>query len=62
MVGKRMEELFSAVKAAQMTADDWAVVSEGRELKLDEELNGRMYTTIKFPIMQGETPSGWLQH
>ena len=53
MVGKRMEELFSVVKAAQMTADDWAVVSEGRELRLDEELNGRMYTTIKFPIMQG---------
>jgi PAS domain S-box-containing protein len=53
MVGMTMEELFPAGKAAQMTADDWTVVSEGRELRLDEELNGRMYTTIKFPIMQG---------
>ncbi|MGA2480324.1 MAG: PAS domain-containing protein [Spirochaetia bacterium] len=53
MVGRRMEELFPAGKAAQMTADDWTVVSEGRVVRLDEELNGRMYTTIKFPIMQG---------
>ena len=54
MVGKTMPELFPAELAAKMTADDWAVVSQGEVLRLDEELNGRSFTTIKFPIVQGE--------
>ena len=54
MVGKTMEELFPAEFAAKMNADDWAVVSNGSVLKLDEDLNGRNYTTIKFPIFQGD--------
>jgi len=53
MAGKTMEELFEPEFAAKMTADDWNVVSRGEVLKLDEELNGRSYTTIKFPIIQG---------
>jgi diguanylate cyclase (GGDEF)-like protein/PAS domain S-box-containing protein len=53
MIGKTMEELFPAESAAKFTDDDWAVVSSGEVLKLDEELNGRYYTTIKFPIIQG---------
>ncbi len=53
MVGKTMEELFPPEFAAKITADDWAVVSNGEVLELDEELNGRSYTTIKFPIVQG---------
>lgn len=54
MIGKTMEELFSAEFAAKMTADDWRVASSGEVLRLDEELNGRSYTTIKFPIRSGE--------
>jgi PAS domain S-box-containing protein len=54
MVGKTMGELFPAEFAARITADDWAVVASGTMLKLDEELNGHSYTTIKFPIIQGE--------
>jgi two-component system, cell cycle sensor histidine kinase and response regulator CckA len=50
MVGKTMEELFPAELAAKMTADDWAVVSGGRVMELDEELDGRRYATVKFPI------------
>jgi PAS domain S-box-containing protein len=53
IVGKTMAELFSTEFAAQITADDWAVVSGGRVLKRDEDLNGRNYATIKFPILQG---------
>lgn len=53
MVGKSMTDLFPAELAAKMTADDWAVVSKGEMLRLDEELNGRSYTSIKFPIVQG---------
>ena len=54
MVGKTMEELFPAEAAAKFTADDWTVVASGEVLKLDEDLNGRHYTTIKFPITQGD--------
>ncbi len=54
MEGKTMAELFSPEFAAKITADDWAVVSGGEVLQLDEELNGRSYTTIKFPIAMEE--------
>ena len=54
MIGKTMADLFPPEDAARFTADDWAVVSRGEVLKLDEELNGRYYTTIKFPLQQGE--------
>jgi PAS domain S-box-containing protein len=53
MVGKTMAELFPAELAVKMTADDWAVVSTGEVLTLDEDLDGRNYTTVKFPIIQG---------
>ncbi len=53
MKGKTMDELFDPDFAAKMTADDWSVISEGRVLKLEEELNGRYYDTIKFPIKMG---------
>ncbi|MCX7009868.1 MAG: PAS domain S-box protein, partial [Kiritimatiellaeota bacterium] len=53
MAGKTMADLFPADFAAKMTADDWAVVSSGKLLVQDEELNGRNYTTIKFPLFVG---------
>ena len=54
MIGKTMSELFPPELAAKITADDWAVVSRGEVLRLDEELNGRSYNTIKFPIVRGD--------
>ena len=54
MIGKTMSELFPPELAAKITADDWAVVSGGDVLRLDEELNGRSYNTIKFPIVRGD--------
>ena len=53
MAGKTMTELFPPELAEKITVDDWAVVSGGNVLRLDEELNGRSYTTIKFPIVLG---------
>lgn len=53
MMGRRMEELFPPEFAAKIGADDWQVVSNGQLLTLDEDLDGRHYTTIKFPIVQG---------
>ncbi len=52
MAGKTMDELFPPDFAAKISADDWAVVSRGETLKLEEELNGRQYVTLKFPIPQ----------
>ncbi len=54
MAGKTMQELFPPELAEKMTFDDWQVVSGGKTLQLDETLNGRFYTTIKFPIILGE--------
>ncbi len=52
MIGKTMAELFPAELASKMTADDWDVVSRKEILEIVEELNGRLYTSIKFPIQQ----------
>ncbi len=54
MTGKTMAELFPAEFAAKLTADDWAVVSGNQVLELDEDLNDRHYTSIKFPINLGD--------
>jgi len=52
MIGRTMVELFPPELAAKITDDDWAVVLNGNVLQQDEELNGRNYATIKFPIIQ----------
>ncbi len=50
MIDKTMRELFPAEFADKITAEDWQVASKGEVLQLEETLNGRVYTTIKFPI------------
>ncbi len=54
IAGKSMHELFPPEFAEKIIADDWAVVEKGEVLKLDEELHGRHFTSIKFPINQGD--------
>ncbi|MGD9948181.1 MAG: transporter substrate-binding domain-containing protein [Desulfobulbus sp.] len=54
MLGKTMDEIFPTEFASQITADDWQVVSRGEILKREEILEGRTYTTIKFPIRLGD--------
>jgi len=51
MIGKDMDDLFPHEFAEKMTADDWAVISKGEVFTLDEELNGRSYITIKYPVI-----------
>ncbi len=53
MIGKNMYELFPAEFGKKITQDDWKVISDGEIIQLDEELNNRYYTTIKFPISLG---------
>jgi PAS domain S-box-containing protein len=54
MKGKTMEELFPPEFAKKITSDDIKVVEEGIVVKLDENLGERNYSTIKYPITQGE--------
>ncbi|MDD2367614.1 MAG: LytS/YhcK type 5TM receptor domain-containing protein [Desulfuromonadaceae bacterium] len=54
MAGKSIKELFPSELAEKIIADNWEVVSKGEVLTLEEELNGRSYTSIKFPIVIGE--------
>jgi two-component system cell cycle sensor histidine kinase/response regulator CckA len=54
MIGKSMEELFPEDRAKRMHAGDLAVVSTGQTLRFEEEVEGRRFTTIKFPIARGD--------
>ena len=49
---RTMDELFPADFAHKITDDDIQVVNEGKAIEVDEELNGRNYKTIKFPIQR----------
>jgi two-component system, cell cycle sensor histidine kinase and response regulator CckA len=50
--GRTMYDLFPEDFARKITEDDLTVVNEGKVIELDEQLNGRDYTTIKFPIIR----------
>ncbi|MCX6566493.1 MAG: PAS domain S-box protein [Candidatus Aminicenantes bacterium] len=49
-LGKNMDELFPSDLAKSMIADDQRILREGKQVNIEEELNGRFYATIKFPI------------
>ena len=51
LLGKTMDDLFPSDLAKSMIADDLRVLNEGKQITIEEELNGRFYTTIKFPIL-----------
>ena len=55
MLGRTMEELFPSGLAKRMVADDMRIMKEGKAITMEEEFNGRLYSTIKFPILiEGE--------
>ncbi len=56
LLGKNMDELFPSELAKSMVSDDMKVLKEGREITVEEELNGRLYSTIKFPIIINGEP------
>jgi len=51
LLGKTMDDLFPSNLAKSMIADDLRILNEGKQITVEEELNGRFYTTIKFPIL-----------
>ncbi len=50
MTGKRMEELFPKEFAAKITSDNWEIFTSGTVTDKEEELNGRSFYSIKFPL------------
>jgi PAS domain S-box-containing protein len=50
VLGKTMDDLFPSDLAKSMIADDKKILKEGKLIQIKEEMNGRYYTTIKFPI------------
>ncbi len=50
LLGKNMDDLFPSELAKSMVANDIKILKENKEITIEEELNGRLYTTIKFPI------------
>ena len=56
LLGKTMYELFPSDFAKSMVADDLKILQEGKVYEIEEELDGRFYTTIKFPIQMKGVP------
>jgi PAS domain S-box-containing protein len=56
LLGKTMNELFPTEMAKKMMADDLRILNEGKQVEIEEDLNGRQYTTIKFPIYKNGKP------
>ena len=56
LLNKNMNDLFPSQISEDMIKDDQRVLSEGKSIVVDEELNGRFFTTIKFPIFMDDKP------
>nr|WP_320131118.1 ATP-binding protein [uncultured Holophaga sp.] len=57
ILGRRMEELFLPELAASMAEDDRRVTREGILLRVEEEFDGRHFTSIKFPVKRPGHPT-----
>ena len=57
LLGKDMDDLFPSDLSKSMVADDMRVLKEGKPIEVEEELNGRFYSTIKFPIHRQGKPA-----
>lgn len=56
-LGRTMDELFPPELAKGMIEDDRCVLENNTLVRVDEELGGNYYTTIKFPVAQEGKPS-----
>jgi PAS domain S-box-containing protein len=56
LIGKTMEDLFPSELAKSMVQDDLRILHEGKPIEVMEQLNGRYYTTTKFPITREGKP------
>lgn len=58
MIGKRVDDLFPASIADRMTETSLHSIKEGVKMELEEEIDGRYYSIIKFPIKVEGKPTG----
>lgn len=56
LLNKTMDELFPSELAKKMITDDLNILNGGKQVDIEEELNGRFYSTIKFPIYHNGEP------
>ncbi len=56
LIGKTMDDLFPSDLAKSMIEDDKRVLREGKPIEVEEEFNGRFYTTTKFPLVREGKP------
>lgn len=56
ILGKSMDELFPPELAGPMMEDERKILREGKSIEVVEELDGRTYNTIKFPILINGEP------
>ena len=56
LLNKNMDELFPSDLSKTMVEDDRRILSEGKTVVIEEEMDGRYYSTIKFPIFKEGTP------
>jgi PAS domain S-box-containing protein len=56
LIGKTMHDLFPTPLAEKMVQDDLRILQKGKPIEVEEELDGRFYTTIKFPIRRKSRP------
>lgn len=57
LIGKNMDDLFPSDLAKKMIQDDKNIIYNGKTIETIEELNGRIYTTTKFPVKrEGQKP------
>ena len=54
MVGKTMSELFPPEFAESVNSDDRLVISRGEVIKSEIQLDGRSYSSIRFPLVQSD--------
>ncbi|HEY3372331.1 MAG TPA: PAS domain-containing sensor histidine kinase [Prolixibacteraceae bacterium] len=55
MIGKTVDELFPAETAIRMRESDLLCMKEGLKIETEEEINGRHFSILKFPIqIQGK--------
>ncbi len=57
LLGRNMNDLFPSDLAKKMVDDDTQILKEGKVKYIDEEFNGRKYTTIKYPIHINDKPT-----
>jgi two-component system, sensor histidine kinase and response regulator len=56
LLGKTMFELFPSDLAGKMIEDDRKILEQDKMVKVCEEMNGKIYETIKFPIALQDEP------